>query len=149
MESGEQPVLSPKKVEYIKYIFERRERVKTNEIAEKFQVDPSTITKTLGELTAIGMLTYEPYRGVHLSRKGVACAEFLIKRHRILSLMLTHYGLSEKQACEEARKFESFVSKDAIDRICTAMGHPSRGICGEITHNDGCMEQDTKNRRTV
>jgi hypothetical protein len=34
------------------------------------------------------------------------------------------------------------VSKEAIDRICAAMGHPGQGICGEITHDDGCRNQE-------
>jgi hypothetical protein len=34
------------------------------------------------------------------------------------------------------------VSKEAIDRICAAMGHPGQGICGEITHDDGCLNQE-------
>ncbi|MFA7694691.1 MAG: iron dependent repressor, metal binding and dimerization domain protein, partial [Methanoregula sp.] len=77
-----------------------------------------------------------------LTDNGIRYAGFLTKRHRILSLLLTHYGLSHEQACEEAKRFESFVSKDAVDRICAAMGHPGQGICGKITHDDGCLLQD-------
>jgi DtxR family transcriptional regulator, Mn-dependent transcriptional regulator len=147
METGNGLEISPRKVAYLKYIYERGDRVKTNEMAVKFNVDPSTITKTLSELTGTGMLSYEPYRGVHLTKKGKTYAEFLVKRHRILSLMLTHYGLSQEQACDEAKRFESFVSRDAIDRMCIAMGHPCKGICGEITHDDGCMDNEKKSGR--
>lgn len=144
METGNGLEISPRKVAYLKYIYERGDRVKTNEMAVRFEVDPSTITKTLGELTGMGLLSYEPYRGVQLTSKGKLYAEFLVKRHRILSLMLTHYGLPQELACEEAKRFESFVSKDAIERMCIAMGHPSKGICGEITHDDGCMDYEKK-----
>ena len=44
--------------------------------------------------------------------------------------MLTHYGLSQEQACTEASRFESLVSRDAIDRMSHAMGHPRKGVCG-------------------
>ncbi|MEI7857097.1 MAG: metal-dependent transcriptional regulator [Methanomicrobiales archaeon] len=131
--------LSPRKVEYLKYIFKRGNTVRTNEIASAFEVDPSTITKTITELTDTGYITHVPYHGVCISDEGKDHAKFLIKRHRILSLILARYGLSDEQACREVSRFESLVTKDAIDTLCRAMGHPSLGICGEITHDDGCM----------
>jgi DtxR family Mn-dependent transcriptional regulator len=131
--------LSPRKVEYLKYIFGRAGTVRTNEIASAFAVDPSTITKTLAELTAAGYITHVPYHGVCLSDTGRYHAEFLVKRHRILSLILVRYGLSDEQACREVSRFESLVTKEAIDTLCRAMGHPRNGVCGEITHDDGCM----------
>jgi DtxR family transcriptional regulator, Mn-dependent transcriptional regulator len=131
--------LSPKKVEYIKFINGRNRPVKTNALAAGFGVDPSTITKTIVELADEGFLVYTPYYGVSLSAKGKSMAEFLVKRHRILALALTHFGLSHEQACLEVARFESFVSKSAIDQMCRAMGHPNRGICGDITHDDGCL----------
>ena len=127
--------LYPRKVEYLKYIFGRGNTVRTNEIAAAFAVDPSTIT----ELTVAGYITHVPYRGVCLSDAGKHHAEFLVKWHRILSLILVRYGLSHEQACREVTRFESLVTKDAIDTLCRAMGHPCQGVCGEITPNDGCM----------
>jgi len=132
--------LSPRKVDYIKFINGKSGPVKTNTIAAGFGVDPSTITKTMAELAGDGLLVYTPYRGVSLSEKGKNTAQFLIKRHRILALALTHFGLSHEQACREASRFESYVSKDAIDQMCRAMGHPKKGVCGDITHDDSCLE---------
>jgi DtxR family transcriptional regulator, Mn-dependent transcriptional regulator len=133
--------LSPRKVTYLRYIYERGVTVKTSDLATRFGVDPSTITKTVGELADAGLLTLAPYHGVSLSPAGRPYAEFLVKRHRILALALTHYGLSDDEACEEVSRFESLVSKDAIDRMCQAMGHPSRGVCGKITHDTGCLRR--------
>jgi DtxR family Mn-dependent transcriptional regulator len=133
--------LSPRKVEYIKYIFGREGTVRTTEIAT-FTVDPSTITKTLSELTTAGYITHIPYHGVSLTDAGKHHAEFLVKRHRILSLILVRYGLSDEAACREVSRFESFVTKEAIDTLCRAMGHPRNGVCGEITHDDGCMSDE-------
>jgi len=132
--------LSPRKVDYIKFINGKSGPVKTNTIAAGFGVDPSTITKTMAELAGDGLLVYTPYHGVSLSEKGKNTAQFLIKRHRILALALTHFGLSHEQACREASRFESYVSKDAIDQMCRAMGHPKKGVCGDITHDDSCLE---------
>ena len=141
MEMSDGLELSPRKVEYLKYINEKEGAVRTNKIASRFDVDPSTITKTINEPAECGLVVYTRYHGVSLSVPGKKYAEFLVKRHRILSLMLTHFGLSQEQACIEVTRFESLVSKDAIDRICKSMGHPNTGICGEITHDSGCLEK--------
>ncbi len=62
--------LSPRKVDYIKFINGKNGPVKTNTIAAGFGVDPSTITKTMVELAGDGLLVYAPYHGVSLSEKG-------------------------------------------------------------------------------
>ena len=139
MDIGNGCSLSPRKVEYLKFLHSKGGRVRTTDISREFSVDPSTITKMVAELCAEGLVTHEPYRGICLSPKGKYYAEYLIKRHRILSLMLTHYGFTHEQACREASRFEAMVTKEAIDRICTAMGHPHQGVCGTITHDDGCL----------
>ena len=130
--------LSPRKVAYLKFIHENGRRISTKEIACFFKVEPSTVTKMVQELTQDGYLCHTPYHGVLLSEKGEQFATFLVRRHRILSLVLTHYGLSAEQACEETSRFESLVSKDAVDRICRSLGHPIVGVCGLIPHDISC-----------
>jgi Mn-dependent DtxR family transcriptional regulator len=141
--------LSPRKVEYLKFVLERGERVNTNDLAGRFRVDPSTITKTMGELSQAGYLTHMPYRGVCLTGMGKEYAEFLIRRHRILGLILTHYGLSPEKACEEVSRFESFVSKGAVDTMCRALGHPVMGLCGTIPHDECCCPEVKREQSTA
>jgi Mn-dependent DtxR family transcriptional regulator len=146
MELEEGLGISPRKVEYLKYIYETGGRVRTNRIAARFRVDPSTVTKAIDELARSGFLIHEPYRGVTFSDEGRRWAEFLVKRHRILALVLTRFGLSSEEACFEVSRFESLVSRAAVDRICRAMGHPSQGICGEITHGTCGLEEEDASR---
>lgn len=138
--------LSARKVEYLKFIYETGGTIRTTDMASTFHVDPSTITKTLTELAAAGHIMHVPYHGVSLTDDGRHQAEFLIKRHRILSLMLFRNGLLPQEACREASRFESRVSKTAIDQICHFMGHPQQGVCGKITHDSqGCLERENAN----
>ncbi|MCU0632753.1 MAG: metal-dependent transcriptional regulator [Methanolinea sp.] len=130
--------LSPRKVAYLKYLRERDDTARTGEIAEHFAVDPSTVTKTIQELAAMGLVAYKPYSGVTLTEQGQDCAAFLVRRHRILGLILTHYGLAGEEACREAERFESYVSRDAVNKMCHSLGHPTRGICGAISHDRWC-----------
>ena len=130
--------LSPKKIEYIKYILEQKNTVKTTDISSQFKVDPSTITKTINDLSATGLIQHMPYRGISLTEQGRTYAEFLIRRHRILSLVLTHYGLSADEACVAVSKFEGYVPRDVVDKMCTSLGHPTMGVCGRIQHDKCC-----------
>jgi Mn-dependent DtxR family transcriptional regulator len=130
--------LSPKKSEYLKYIFEKRGIVRTMDISDNFHLDPSTITKAIQEMSSTGLIDYVPYRGISLTSKGTEHAEFLVRRHRVIELMLSHYGLSGHEACDEALKFEGYVSRDVVNKICSSLGHPRTGICGRIMHNKSC-----------
>ena len=131
--------LAPRKVGFLRFLSERGGSARTTEIAAHFGVDPSTITKIIGDLAETGYLHHTPYYGVSLTDEGKQYAQFLVKRHRILSLLLVRNGLSREDACREVSRFESFISRNAIDTMCRAMGHPQQGACGEITHDDGCM----------
>lgn len=126
--------LSPKKVEYMKLLLKKGDLVKTTDISSELNVDPSTSTKTINDLSEFGYVDHIPYRGVRLTEKGRLYAEFFVNRHNILSLMLSHYGLSSEESCAEVSRFEALVSKSAIDKVCGAMGHPTVGVCGRIKH---------------
>ncbi len=134
--------LSPKKSEYLKYVFEKGGVVRTTDISEHFNLDPSTITKTVQEMSSTGLIEYIPYRGISLTSQGTEYAEFLVRRHRIIELMLSHYGLTGQEACDEALKFEGYVSRDVVDKICHSLGHPCMGICGKIKHDKSCCNPE-------
>ena len=130
--------LSPRKAEYIKYIYIKGDAVKTTDIAAHFAVAPSTATKTLAEIARTGDIEYSPYHGARLSPLGEEYARFLMRRHRILALMLSRFGLEPDEACREAKKIEQCVSKDLVDRICASLGHPIMSVCGRIEHDHCC-----------
>ncbi|HOI14199.1 MAG TPA: metal-dependent transcriptional regulator [Methanoculleus sp.] len=130
--------LSSKKAEYLKYIYMQRDVVKTTEIATQFSVAPSTVTKALTEMAKAGYIEHTPYRGVRLTSYGTRYARFLIRRHRIVALMLSRYGLDPGEACSEAKKIEQCFSKELTNRMCTSLGHPMMSVCGEIEHDHRC-----------
>jgi DtxR family Mn-dependent transcriptional regulator len=85
-----------------------------------------------------GLVVHEPYGVVQLTGHGAEYSEFLVRRHRIIGLILSHYGLSDQEACEEACRIECYVSRSAINKMCRALGHPTTGLCGEIFHDPLC-----------
>jgi DtxR family transcriptional regulator, Mn-dependent transcriptional regulator len=130
--------LSPKKSQYLRYILEQKGAARTTDLSEHFHLDPSTVTKTINDLASTGLIEHVPYRGIRLTVRGKEYAEFLTRRHRIVGLMLSHYGLTAEEACAEATKLEGHVSKELVDKICTSLGHPTMGVCGPIKHDTCC-----------
>jgi Mn-dependent DtxR family transcriptional regulator len=130
--------LSPRKVIYVKYLFEHGGCAKISEIAGHFGVDPSTVTRTVQELMGEEYLLHAPYGDVILTGYGREYGAFLMRRHRIIGLILSHYGLSDHEACEEASRIESYLSRTAINKMCRALGHPTTGLCGAICHDELC-----------
>ena len=130
--------LTPRKAEYLKYIYMQGDIVKTTDVAAHFSVAPSTVTKALAEIAEAGYLEHSPYRGVRLTTLGTDYARFLFRRHRIVALALSRYGLEPGEACREAKKIEAHISKDLVNRICTSLGHPMMSVCGEIEHDHSC-----------
>jgi len=131
--------LSPGKSSYVKYISLRGGTAKISGIAAYFEVDPSTVTRTVYDLTREGYVEHEPYGGVILTDFGRDYGAFLLRRHRILGLVLSHYGLSRDEACQEASRMESYLSRDAVNKMCRALGHPTTGFCGTICHDPLCL----------
>lgn len=130
--------LSAKKAEYLKYIHIRGETARTSDLAAHFAVAPSTATRTLEEIARAGYLEHSPYHGFALTEAGERYARFLVRRHRIVALMLSRFGLSADEACREAQKLEGCVSRAVVDRICSSLGHPMMSVCGRIEHDICC-----------
>ena len=133
--------LSPRKVTYLKYLSGHGGSAKISELSGHFGVDPSTATRTVQELRTEGFVHHEPYGDVMLTGFGEEYSAFLLRRHRIVGLILSHYGLSDQEACEEASRIECFISRGAVNKMCRALGHPTAGLCGEITHDALCRPE--------
>ncbi len=136
--------LSPRKAEYLKYIYTQDGVVKTTDIAAHFSVAPSTVTKALLDIARAGYIEHSPYHGVRLTAHGTDYARFLFRRHRIVALVLSRHGLKPAEACMEAKKIEQCISRDITNRICTSLGHPVMSVCGEIEHDRGCCSPENR-----
>ncbi len=138
MTGGVSRALSPRRMEYLKFLLERGEPIANADLAARFGVDPSTSTKTVQALVEAGLVEHEPYGRIALSERGRGCAEFLTRRHRLLALAFSRLGMEPATACEQAARCEDRIPRDVINTICAALGHPSRSICGAIARDSGC-----------
>ena len=133
-------VETPQKIRFLKFIFEQNTPVKSGEIASHFGIRTASVTRSLHDLSDSGYLVYDPYQKVCLTSNGYDLARYFYRRHRILSLMFTRFGLCSNDACSQAEKIEHLVPRAHINQICRSLGHPSRSGCGFIEHDPECCE---------
>jgi ubiquinone/menaquinone biosynthesis C-methylase UbiE/uncharacterized protein YbaR (Trm112 family)/DNA-binding MarR family transcriptional regulator len=74
--------------EYLERIYRFEEsgkkRVKTTDLAKDLGVSPASVTEMLSEtLSKKGLVDYEPYKGVKLTRKGKTLASSMVRKHRL------------------------------------------------------------------
>lgn len=138
MTAGEDHGLTPRRMEYLKYLLEQDGPVSNASLAARFGVDPSTCTKTVRVLAEAGLVEHAPYRGTALSERGRRCAEFLVRRHRLLALAFARLGMEPSTACEQAARCEARIPREVVNTICAALGHPSASACGAIARDRAC-----------
>lgn len=116
------------------------------EIAGQVGVSPSGVSKMLRQLERHGLITYEPYRPVHLTPTGRKIALEIIRHHRLLELYLMQsLGYSWEQVHQEAERLEHHISEEFEDSIDRLMGYPRFDPHGDpIPTRDGDVPPEVR-----
>ncbi len=95
------------------------------QLASTLGVTPGTATTMVKTLAESGLVKYEPYTGVALTRAGEKLAALVLRRHRLVELFLVQVmGLRWDEVHEEAELLEHVVSNRLIDRMDEMLGRP-------------------------
>jgi DtxR family Mn-dependent transcriptional regulator len=121
--------------DYIKAIYKlggRGERVSTSALAGELKVADASITSMIKKLSDKGYVSYEPYRGVGLTRLGRQTALRIVRRHRLWEMFLVQYlGYSWDRVHDEAERLEHVMSDEMEKRLDRALGHPTHDPHGD------------------
>jgi DtxR family Mn-dependent transcriptional regulator len=99
--------------------------VPVGQLAAALRVTPGTATTMMKTLADSGLVKYEPYSGVRLTRAGEKLASLVLRRHRLVELFLVKVlGMSWAEVHDEAEQLEHAVSERLIDRIDEMLGRP-------------------------
>lgn len=132
--------------DYLKTIFwlsRLTGKVNTSSIASGLKISSASVTDMLKRLSENGYISYTPYYGVRLTKKGDRTALKVIRRHRLLELFLVEaLGYSWDNVHDEAERLEHVVSDELEARIDSFLGHPRYDPHGDpIPSNEGVMEK--------
>jgi DtxR family Mn-dependent transcriptional regulator len=116
--------------DYAKAIYalsqERPGPVLNGEVAARLGVTPATATSMLKRLDGLGLVAYEPYRGVTLTVAGERLALEVIRHHRLIEAYLSEaLGMPSDRVHEEAEVLEHYISEELEELIAAKLGEPS------------------------
>ena len=102
------------------YLFVQKHKrpIKTTELANMLNVNPSAITSMAKKLHSEGYVIYEPYVGIILSEKGEIIAKKTLRKHDIIEEFLRDYlNIDAKKSSEEACKLEHAISEETVEKL--------------------------------
>ncbi len=115
--------------DYIKFIYEyginHDTRVQVKHIAAYFDYTEQSVYEMVKRLQDQGVVIYQPYKGIQLSKKGLNEAIRMIRSHRIWEVFLQEYlGYSWEDVHHEAELLEHASSDDLLEKMYKKLGSP-------------------------
>src|SRR5881394_1570791 len=105
-------------------------------VAAALSVTPGTATTMVKALAESGLVEYEPYTGVRLTKAGDKLAALVLRRHRLVELFLVKVmGMAWDEVHDEAEQLEHSVSDRLIQRIDDMLGRPTHDPHGDPIPN--------------
>jgi len=116
------------------------------QLASALNVTPGTATTMVKTLAESGLVEYEPYAGVALTKAGQRLAALVTRRHRLIELFLVQVmGYSWDEVHDEAEHLEHTVSERLVDRMDAMLGRPETDPHGDpIPNADGMIKPQKK-----
>jgi DtxR family transcriptional regulator, Mn-dependent transcriptional regulator len=100
--------------------------ITTSALAERLAVAPSSVTAMLKRLDELGLVRYEPYHGVTLTRSGERVALEVLRHHRLIESFLAEaLEMPWDRVHDEAEVLEHYISEDLERLIADKLGNPA------------------------
>ena len=122
-------------LELIAALIEDGNEARQVDIAARLGVAQPTVAKMLARLTADGLVTRKPYRGVFLTEEGRRVAAESRLRHQTVEAFLRSLGVSPETARIDAEGIEHHVSSETLPGRLAPCS--SAANCASAGH--GCM----------
>src|SRR6476646_5140837 len=112
-------------------------------VAAALSVTPGTATTMVKARAESGLVEYEPYSGVRLTKAGDKLAALVLRRHRLVELFLVQVmGMSWDEVHDDAEQLEHVVSDRLIERIDQMLGRPTHDPHGDpIPNPEGAITE--------
>ncbi len=107
-------------------------RVSMGALAHRVGVAPGTATAMVKTLAASGLVDYEAYAGVRLTRNGARLALSILRRHRLVEMFLVQVlDMDWSDVHEDAERLEHAISDRVLEKIDAFLGHPRNDPHGD------------------
>jgi DtxR family Mn-dependent transcriptional regulator len=116
--------------EYLETIYDiagKDGAARTTAIAKCLNLAPASVTEALQHMAENGLVVYEPYKGVTLTKQGLEIATKIKRRHRLLEVFLTDIlHIKQEKVHAEACKMEHAISDETENALCRMLNSPAR-----------------------
>lgn len=106
--------------DYLEAIYNLNEEkgyVSTADISDRLGVKPPTVSSMVKNLAEKGYLEHERYRGMRLTPAGGKVARSVIKRHQVISELISMLGVDEQTAYLDTEGIEHHVHPSTVRRL--------------------------------
>jgi len=106
--------------DYLEAIYNLNEAkgyVSTADISERLGVKPPTVSSMVSNLAKKGFLEHERYRGMRLTPAGEKIARSVIKRHQVISELISMLGVDDQTAYVDTEGIEHHVHPSTLHRF--------------------------------
>lgn len=111
--------ITPAMEDYLEMIYRIMQTcsyVRINALAKKLNVKPSSASKMVSNLKSEGLVYFEKYGYILLTKGGEEIGKYLLKRHNILNELLCMINNSDNEL-EQVEKIEHFFNPTTISNI--------------------------------
>jgi Mn-dependent DtxR family transcriptional regulator len=95
-------------------LIEQKGYARAVDIARNLGISQASVSAMLKRLGSEELVVYERYRGVILTQKGIDLAQYVIKRHEVLTRLLRHFGLDEETIYQDVEGMEHHISAQTL-----------------------------------
>ena len=106
--------------DYLEAIYNLNEEkgyVSAADISERLAVKPPTVSNMVRNLADKGYLEHKRYRGMRLTASGERLAKSVIRRHQVISELITMLGVDDQTAYIDTEGIEHNVHPATVKRF--------------------------------
>lgn len=114
-------MISKSQEEYLKtmYILKKQNgNIRVTDVAQKMNCSKPSVNKAIYNLKSHGLLNYESYGTIELTKQGEDLAKKILEAYDITYLFLKDVlNLNEEEAKKEAEKIKSSITDETINKL--------------------------------
>lgn len=106
--------------DYLEAIYNLNEEkgyVSAADISDRLAVKPPTVSNMVKNLAEKGYLEHQRYRGMRLTPAGEKMAKSVVRRHQVISELITMLGVDEQTAYVDTEGIEHYVHPSTVRRF--------------------------------
>lgn len=104
-------------LETILILKQKKSSVRAIDVGEYMGYSKPSVSRAMGLLRENGYITTDAEGYISLTESGADIANKIYERHRLLTDFLTHLGVDEKTAAEDACRIEHDISDKSFEAI--------------------------------